>query len=77
MVQSRLQDWVGDVRHLGHAVIAVTHKGVIRAALALATGWDMTEKSTHRLQWDRAHLFELDHQGKLSLQRHNIRLTQQ
>lgn len=77
MVQLRLQDWVADVRETGHAVIAVTHKGVIRAALALATGWDMTEKSIHRLKWDRAHLFGLSSNGKLSLEQHNIRLVQQ
>lgn len=77
MVQLRLQDWVGDVRETGHAVVAVTHKGVIRAALALATGWDMAAKSIHRLKWDRAHLFGLSGNGKLSLERYNIRLVQQ
>ena len=77
MVRLRLQDWVGDVREAGHAVVAVTHKGVIRAALSLATGWDMTEKSIHRLKWDRAHLFGLRNNGKLSLERPNIRLVRQ
>jgi probable phosphoglycerate mutase len=30
-------------------VVAVTHKGVMRAALALATGWQMHEKAPVRL----------------------------
>jgi probable phosphoglycerate mutase len=30
-------------------VVAVTHKGVVRAALALATGWAMLDKPPFRL----------------------------
>jgi len=53
---------------------AVTHKGVIRAALALATGWDMTGKPPVRLDWTAAHLFRLDADGHWSLERPNIPL---
>jgi probable phosphoglycerate mutase len=35
-------------------VVAVSHKGVIRAALALATGWDMRTRPPLRLARDQA-----------------------
>jgi broad specificity phosphatase PhoE len=38
-------------------VVAITHKGVVRAALALATGWTMIEKPPVRLA--RAHALAL------------------
>ena len=40
--------------------LAVTHRGVIRAILAEATGWDMRGKPPARLDWDAVHLFMLD-----------------
>lgn len=54
---------------------AVTHKGVIRAALALATGWDMTGRPPLRLDWTAAHLFLLDAAGHWSLARANLALA--
>lgn len=73
----RLQDWLADVVRWGRPVIAVTHKGVIWAALAMATGWDMTGKSPHRLDWTSAHLFGIEGDGTLGLQRLNIALVNQ
>ena len=43
--------------------IAVTHKGVMRAVLAAATGWDMTGKPPLRLQGGALHRFEVDADG--------------
>ncbi len=62
-VQARLSAWLGEVGGNGSATIAVTHKGVIRAMLALATGWDMTAAPPHRLDWDCAHLFSFEPRG--------------
>ena len=42
---------------------AQTHKGVIRALLALASGWDMTGKPPARLDWTRVHVFLLAADG--------------
>ena len=58
----------------GRDTAAVSHKVVIRAALALATGWDMTGKPPVRLDWGAAHLFLLDGSGHWALERANIPL---
>lgn len=73
-VLARLKDWLADVAHRGRPVVAVTHQGIIRAALAVATGWDMIGKPPHRLNRASAHLFRIDRDGRLGLQRININL---
>lgn len=54
--------------------VLVAHKGVIRALLALATGWDMRADWPERLQSGRVHLFTLNTQGRLQLDRLNLEL---
>lgn len=61
-------------RHADHAV-AVSHKGVIRAALALATGWDMTGKPPADLDWNCAHEFAVAADGSIRPLRLNIPLA--
>ncbi|MDE0243031.1 MAG: histidine phosphatase family protein [bacterium] len=41
-VRSRLLDLVRDLGADGRDTVAVTHRGVMRAALSAATGWDFT-----------------------------------
>jgi probable phosphoglycerate mutase len=53
----RLEGWLEDVCAAGAPVAAVTHKGVIQMALALATGWDLVSRAPVRLEWDRAQHF--------------------
>ena len=56
-------------------VVAITHKGVIKALLGLARGWDLTGKSPVRLDWTRAHRFRFDPAtGAFTLDEPNIRL---
>lgn len=57
-VQQRIVAWL--VRSSAHAqpLIAVTHQGVIRSVLALATGWDMATKPPVRLADDVVHVIE-------------------
>ena len=55
-------------------VIGVTHKGVIRAALSLATHWDMRGKPPAKLRWDCAHLFQLEAEGDFRIERLNVPL---
>ena len=50
-VRARFASLVAD---LSGDVVCVTHKGVIRAALSLATGWDMTTRPPLRLGDDAA-----------------------
>jgi broad specificity phosphatase PhoE len=71
----RLQAWLADVRTGGHPAIAVTHKGVIQMALALATGWDLMSRAPARLDWQCAQLFSLgDAPDGLQVERLNVAL---
>jgi probable phosphoglycerate mutase len=74
-VQERLKPWLVAVAQAGRPTIAVTHKGVIRAALALAAGWDMTARPPAKLDWSCVHLFALEPAGRLSVARLNIALS--
>lgn len=58
-LRRRLDSWLDEVRASRRDVIAVTHKGIIRMALAMATGWDLVSKAPVRLRWDCGHLFTL------------------
>ena len=52
-VCARLQALLAELAADPQPVVAVCHKGVIRAALVLATGWDMRSKPPLRLPRDR------------------------
>jgi len=54
--------------------LAVTHKGVIRAAMALATGWDFIGKPPVKLDWQSLHVFEVGPEGTLGMADINIPL---
>lgn len=58
-LRARFQAWLADIAAAGHATVAVTHKGVIQMALALATGWDLVSRAPVRLDWRCAQLFSL------------------
>ena len=74
-VQARVVDWVRSVARTSSQVVAVTHKGVIKATLGLACGWDLHTKSPVRLDWSCGHRFGFDpHTGAFSLAEPNIRL---
>jgi broad specificity phosphatase PhoE len=73
--QARLSPWLARVAHGGLPIAAVTHKGVVRAVLALATGWDYLGKPPARLDWSCAHLFRLDGAGRPEIERLNIPLA--
>lgn len=69
----RIKSWLRDVALEGVPTLAVTHRGVIRAILAEATGWDMRGKPPAKLDWDAVHLFVVDGEGKPSVDRLNVR----
>ena len=73
-VQARLAELAASLVTAGDDVAAVTHKGVIRAALSLATGWDMTGRPPLRLDWGAAHLFLVEASGRWTLRRADISL---
>jgi probable phosphoglycerate mutase len=74
MVRERLHQWLTRLpaKPAEPAVMAVTHKGVIRAALSLATGWDMMSKFPREADWRLPHCFEWQ-DGCLRLERLNCR----
>ena len=74
-VQERFSQWLSEVARRGRPVAAITHRGVIRVALAIATGWDMKGKPPHRLDWASAHLFRINRDRSLAVERLNIGLA--
>jgi len=73
MLLSRLRTWLQDVARQGVPTLAITHRGVIRAVLVEATGWDMRGKPPAKLDWEAVHLFLLDARGKPAVERLNLR----
>ncbi|HAD25710.1 MAG TPA: histidine phosphatase family protein [Alphaproteobacteria bacterium] len=64
-VLRRMHDWFCAVGAAGRPVTALCHKGVIRAVLSHAYDWDMTGPAPVQLDWNAAHIFEVDAQGRL------------
>ena len=74
-MQARIVDWARSVAGSRSDLVAITHKGVIKATLGLACGWDLTGKSPVRLDWACAHRFRFDPEtGAFVLGEPNIRL---
>jgi probable phosphoglycerate mutase len=76
-VQDRLRSFLEARADNGSDILAVTHKGVIRALYALAVGWTMENKPPHKLDFTAGQLFEFDRQTGLLLQRLNVPLNGQ
>lgn len=74
-VQARLRPWLTGIAAGGRDIVAVTHKGVIRAMLCLATGWDMMGRPPVKLDWKALHRFTLDADGGLTLDEANLALV--
>ena len=74
-VQARLRPWLREIGVSERPVIAVSHKGVGRALLALAIGWDMKAKAPIRLRWEHAHRFEVSWSGEPRLVEPNVELV--
>ena len=72
-VRHRLKSWLHEVAGAGEPTLAVTHRGVIRALFAEATGWDMRGKPPARLEWDAVHLFRIDGAGAPRVERLNVK----
>jgi probable phosphoglycerate mutase len=73
-VQVRLVEWVTHVVADGRPTIAVAHKGVVRALVSLATGWDMRVPLPRDMDWSSAHLFHADKSGGIRIGRLDIPL---
>jgi probable phosphoglycerate mutase len=62
-VQDRLRPWLEEMATKNNDVLAITHKGVMRALYAIASGWEMRGKPPHRLADNVVHQLELDRAG--------------
>ena len=71
---ARIGRWARSLATGGQPVVAVSHKATIRALLALATGWDMTGRPPHKLDWRCLHFFSAHRDGRVSLDRLNVPL---
>ncbi len=73
MVRNRMQQWLQELPGDPGTLVAVTHKGVIRAAISLASGWDMMSPFPRPIHWQLPHQFELDNRRGLHLAQLNCR----
>ncbi len=73
-VQHRIAPLLAEIAARREPVVAVTHKGVMRAIYALSTGWDMTGKLREKMLKACAHLFLLSPGGMPVLKKINIPL---
>jgi probable phosphoglycerate mutase len=70
-VQNRLRPLLAS---LSGQVVAITHKGVLRALYALATGWTMRGKPAEKLLDTHAHVFDVQADGAATVEQLNIPL---
>ncbi len=62
-VQARLIPWLRELGLRSGAIVAVTHKGVINAVMALATGWEMTGPPPAKVRVGTAQIFDVEADG--------------
>ncbi|MHA1151277.1 MAG: histidine phosphatase family protein [Alphaproteobacteria bacterium] len=74
-VQDRLRPLLERLAAAGRPAVAVTHKGVIRALYALASGWDMTGRGPGKLRDGCAQRFLLGPDGAPETDQLNLPLA--
>ena len=67
MTGERLKPFLAEIAKAGRPTVAVTHRGVIRAAASLATGWDFMGKPPVKGRHGTYNLFQLAGDGTLSV----------
>ncbi|MGE3934119.1 MAG: histidine phosphatase family protein [Rhodospirillaceae bacterium] len=73
-VRDRIALWLETVTTRGRHVGAVTHQGVIRAMLSLATGWEMVGPPPVDMDWSSVHVFRAAPGGQVTIHRLNVSL---
>jgi probable phosphoglycerate mutase len=74
-VRDRVAQWIAShADGTPHKIGAVTHQGIIRAALSLATGWEMVGKPPVRMDWAAVHVFVIDSEGRVEIDAMNVSL---
>ncbi|MGZ0187072.1 MAG: histidine phosphatase family protein [Alphaproteobacteria bacterium] len=77
MVQTRLTPFLQDIAKAGRPTVAVTHRGVIRAMIALATGWNFMGKPPVKGQHGTYNLLRVSPDGGLDIQALDVPLDQE
>lgn len=72
-VRARFAAWLDQLADRPEPLCAVTHKGVIRAAISLATGWNLESDYGEKLSGNGFHRFFVD-AGVFRLERLNVPL---
>ena len=73
-VQARIRPLLARLAELERPTVLVTHKAVIRALYALASGWTMIGKPPTKLRPNCAQMFRLDEDGTPAVERLNVSL---
>lgn len=73
-VRTRVEAWMKRLAQDGAPFGAVAHQGIIRAALSLATGWEMIGPPPYEMDWASVHVFAIDGDGNVEVDRLNISL---
>jgi len=73
-VRERVRQWLTDIAPANQATGAVTHQGIIRAVISLATGWDMIRPPPYKMNWSSVHLFEVGENAAVEISELNISL---
>ena len=74
-VAERLMRWLRAIEPCERPWVAVTHNGVLRALLALASGWDMTGKPPVKFHPATLHRLSLAPGGRLAIVECNVPLV--
>ncbi len=74
-VAVRVRPWIAERARAGETAVALTHRGVIRALIAEATGWDMNDPVAVDFADGAAQLFLARADGSLGLVRPNLMLA--
>ena len=72
-VWQRVSGWLAEVAREAMPTLAVTHRGVIRAIYARASGWDMRGRAPVKLDWSAVHLFKVDGHGEVRVEKLNVK----
>ena len=74
-VQTRLLPALAELAQQREDRLVVTHRGIIRAIYALATGWDMSAGPADKLSRQALQVFTLSDDGQPSVVALNVRLS--
>ena len=74
-VIARVTRWLSAIAAGERPLVAVSHNGVLRALVSIATGWDMTGKPPVRLRAASLHRFSLTRGGGLAIVECNVPLV--